>query len=81
MWLKRLLKLSNYGTGSGENGGAGGGIDVGSNFSTGVLPGQGNLFDEPPNREELYNARKRRQKQRMLERKRKWLLSRDRQRR
>jgi hypothetical protein len=80
MWLKRLLRLSNYGTGSGENGGAGGGMDVGSDFATGVMPGQGSFFaTDPPTREELYNARKRRQKRKMLERKRKWRLLRDQQ--
>ncbi|MHA2279328.1 MAG: hypothetical protein ACXAC5_00345 [Promethearchaeota archaeon] len=55
-------------------------MDVGSDFATGVMPGQGSFFaTDPPTREELYNARKRRQKRKMLERKRKWRLLRDQQ--
>ena len=75
MWLKRLLKTN----ATGPAGGGGGDLGVaGDNVVS--LPGQGSLFQaEPPNREELYNARKRRQKRKMLERKRKWRLSKDQQ--
>lgn len=86
MWLKRILKQSNYGTGSGGSGGAGGDIGVGSDFATGALPGQGNLFDQrgspessAASREKMYNAKKRRQQRKMLERKRKWRSLKDQQ--
>lgn len=62
--------------GAGENGPMGGGIDAGG---TQTFPGQGGIFaDETPNREELYNARRRQRKRKMLERKRQWRLSKDR---
>lgn len=78
MWLQRLLKQSNYGTGWSQSGGAGSDIGVGSDNVIN-LPGQTQLFQaEPPNREERYNARKRREKRKMLERRRKWRSSRDR---
>lgn len=76
MWLKRLLKIS----ATGPAGGGGGDIGVAGDNVMGIGGGQGSLFqDEAPNREELYNATKRRQKRKKLERKRKWRLSRDRQ--
>lgn len=72
MWLKRLLKLNSNSPDGGAGGGAGGSIPV--------FEGQGSIFGgEVPNREEVYNNRKRRQKRKMLERKRKWRLSRDQQ--
>lgn len=76
MWLKRLLKIS----ATGPAGGAGGDLGVAGDNVMGIGSGQGSLFQaEPPTREEAYNARKRRQKRKMLERKREWRLSRDRQ--
>ena len=75
MWLKRLLKTN----ATGPAGGGGGDLGVAGDNVMGIGSGQGSLFQvEPPNREELYNARERRQKRKMLERKRKWRLSRDR---
>jgi len=78
MWLKRLLKQSNYGTGSGENGGGGAGIAP-------SIPtfDQGNLFTGGKPNQKLYNEEnrnelKRRRKRRVLERKRKWLSLKDR---
>ena len=72
MWLKRLLKLN----ATGPAGGAG--SDMGGSIP--VFEGQGSIFGgESPNREEVYNTKKRRQKRKMLERKRKWRLSRDQQ--
>lgn len=72
MWLKRILKLNSNSPDGGAGGGAGGSIPV--------FEGQGSFFGgESPNREELYNAQRRQRKRKMLERKRKWRLSRDRQ--
>ena len=71
MWLKRLLKTNATGPAGGAGSDYGGSIPV--------FEGQGSIFGgEPPNREEMYNAKKRRQKRKMLERKRKWRSSRDR---
>ncbi len=75
MWLKRLLKIS----ATGPSGGGGGDIGVAGDNVMGIGSGQGSLFQaEPPNREEVYNARKRHRKRKMMERKRKWRSSRDR---
>ena len=73
MWFKRLLKSS----GTGQDGGAG----SGSGGSIPVFEGQGSIFGaEPePNREEVYNTKRRRRKRKMLERKRKWRSLRDQQ--
>lgn len=79
MWLQRILKQSNYGTGWSSSGGGGSDLGVGSDNVLGLGVGQGNLFSEAPNREELDNERNRREKRRRLERKRKWRLSKDRQ--
>lgn len=71
MWLKRLLKTNSNSPDGGAGGGAGGSIPV--------FEGQGSIWGgEPPDREEMYNAKKRRQKRKMLERKREWRSSRDR---
>lgn len=82
MWLQRLLKQNNVGTGSGGSGIAD--FGVGSDFATGNMPGQGNIFDQRGSsefsaaaREKLYNARKRR-KRKMLERQ-KWRSLKDQQ--
>ncbi len=75
MWLKRLLKQSNIGSGLG--GGMGDGAGAGGTIT--FEGGQGSLFDEAPNREEVYNAKARRQKRKKLERKRKWRSLRDQQ--
>jgi len=72
------LKISQPvpGYGAGENGGGtAGGIDAGG---IKTFPGQGGFFaEETPNREELYNQMKRRQKRKIRERKRQWRLSKD----
>ena len=79
MWLQRLLKQSNYGTGSGGSGGAGGDMGGGSENVT-ALPGQFQILQQDvPNSEERYNAEKRRKKREKLKRRRKWLSSRDQQ--
>jgi len=73
MWLQRILKIS----ASGPAGGGGGDLGVAGDNVMGIGGGQGSLFQEAPNREELSNNMKRRQKRKMLERKRKWRSSRD----
>lgn len=76
MWLKRLLKTN----ATGPAGGGGGDLGVAGDNVMGIGgPGQGAVVAEPPSREELYNARKRRQRRKRLERKREWRSSRDRQ--
>lgn len=78
MWLKRLLKLNQSvpAWGAGENGSMGGGMDAGG---TKTFPGQGGFFaKETPNQEEWDNKTKRRRKRKMMERQRKWRLSKDR---
>ena len=72
MWLKRLISAT------GPAGGGGGDLGVAGDNVMGIGSGQGSLFQaEPPNREEMYNAKKRRQKRKMLKRKREWRLSKD----
>lgn len=82
MWLKRLQKSSSNSPDGGAGGGSGGSIPV--------FEGQGSLFGSDVNRdpsvrkENKYNAKKdnankRRQKRKILERKREWRSSRDRQ--
>jgi len=74
MWLKRLISAT------GPAGGGGGDLGVAGDNVMGIGSGQGSLFQaEPPNREEVYNTRKRRQKRKMLKRRREWRLSKDQQ--
>ncbi len=81
MWLQRLLKFNNYGTGrGGGSGGAGSDMGGPSEFVLG-LPGQGAMFQAEPDREDevLYNKRRRRQQRMKDRRRRRWRLSRDQQ--
>lgn len=69
MWLKRLLKLSNYGTGSSPSGGAGGDIGGNSPFVSGLGgPSQVGALDVP-SRGQL--SEERRNKAKRLQRRRK----------
>ena len=58
MWLKKLLKQSDYATSS-PSGGAGSDLGVASDNVLG-LHGEGRFFEETPNREERYKKRRKR---------------------
>lgn len=60
MWLQRILK-ANYGTS--PSGGAGSDLGVASDNVLGLF-GQGLLFEDLPDPNELYNQRKRRKRRR-----------------